>query len=305
MFARASLSCCLLPLAFAASSAAAFAAPPPSPTVIKACVNKFDGLTRIVNAKNDCNTHSETFVQWNIEGPAGPTGPTGAAGPIGLPGIQGPAGPAGAKGATGNAGPVGPTGPTGTAGPIGLQGTQGPAGPAGAKGATGNAGPAGPVGPQGIAGAPGIAGVAGPAGAVGAVGPAGTPGSTGPAGPTGPIGPAGPAGAPGATTLPANLTALSNNLGTSNYTNPQFQFTYVGSCQIGDIVLSVNYYAQGALPADGRTLPITGNTALFSILGTRFGGNGTSNFGLPDLRAFAPQGLTYSICQSGIFPSTY
>jgi hypothetical protein len=269
MFARASLSCCLLPLVFAASSAAAFAAPPPAPTVIKACVNKFDGLTRIVNAKNDCNTHFETFVQWNIEGPAGPTGPTGAAGPIGLPGIQGPAGPAGAKGATGNAGP------------------------------------AGPAGPQGIAGAPGIAGVAGPAGAVGAVGPAGTPGSTGPAGPSGPIGPAGPAGAPGATTLPANLTALSNNLGTSNYTNPQFQFTYVGSCQIGDIVLSVNYYVQGALPADGRTLPITGNTALFSVLGTRFGGNGTSNFGLPDLRAFAPQGLTYSICQSGIFPSIY
>ena len=36
-------------------------------------------------------------------------------------------------------------------------------------------------------------------------------------------------------------------------------------------------------PADGQTFPTANNTALFSILGTTFGGNGTSNFELPDL----------------------
>jgi microcystin-dependent protein len=72
---------------------------------------------------------------------------------------------------------------------------------------------------------------------------------------------------------------------------------------VGDVVLSVNGYGAGALPADGRLLPINGNTAIFSLVGTNFGGDGTTNFGLPDLRAFAPQGLQYSICVEGIFPS--
>jgi microcystin-dependent protein len=72
---------------------------------------------------------------------------------------------------------------------------------------------------------------------------------------------------------------------------------------LGDIILSVNGYGVGAMPADGRLIPISQNTALFSILGTNFGGNGTTNFALPDLRKFAPQGLQYSICVLGIYPS--
>jgi microcystin-dependent protein len=72
---------------------------------------------------------------------------------------------------------------------------------------------------------------------------------------------------------------------------------------LGDIILSVNGYGQGALPADGRILPINQNTAVFSLLGTNFGGNGVTTFALPDLRSFAPKGLQYSICVEGIFPS--
>jgi microcystin-dependent protein len=53
---------------------------------------------------------------------------------------------------------------------------------------------------------------------------------------------------------------------------------------VGDVVLSVNGYGSGALPADGRILPIAGNTAIFSLVGTNFGGDGTTDFGLPDLR---------------------
>jgi microcystin-dependent protein len=37
-------------------------------------------------------------------------------------------------------------------------------------------------------------------------------------------------------------------------------------------------------------MPISQNTALFSLLGTNFGGNGTSNFGLPNLQGSAPLG---------------
>jgi microcystin-dependent protein len=41
----------------------------------------------------------------------------------------------------------------------------------------------------------------------------------------------------------------------------------------------------GFLPADGRLLPITGNNIpLFAVYGTLYGGNGSTTFGLPDLR---------------------
>src|SRR5215471_1460128 len=39
---------------------------------------------------------------------------------------------------------------------------------------------------------------------------------------------------------------------------------------------------------DGALLAIAQYTALFSILGTTYGGNGTTNFGLPDLRGRVP-----------------
>lgn len=39
---------------------------------------------------------------------------------------------------------------------------------------------------------------------------------------------------------------------------------------------------------DGRILPISSYTALFSLLGTQFGGDGRTTFGLPDLRSRVP-----------------
>jgi microcystin-dependent protein len=39
---------------------------------------------------------------------------------------------------------------------------------------------------------------------------------------------------------------------------------------------------------DGQILPISQNTALFSLLGTTYGGNGTNTFALPDLRSRVP-----------------
>jgi microcystin-dependent protein len=40
----------------------------------------------------------------------------------------------------------------------------------------------------------------------------------------------------------------------------------------------------------GQTVPISQNTALFSLLGTAFGGNGTSTFGLPNMSGMVPVG---------------
>jgi microcystin-dependent protein len=168
---------------------------------------------------------------------------------------------------------------------LNIHGAAGPQGPAGPQGATGPAGPSGPAGPAGPKGAPGAPGAPGPAG---------------PSGPQGPAGPAGPQGPPG--TIPANLTSFSDLLSTSGYQGGDFRAAL--TCQLGDIILSVNSYGGGAyLPADGRLLPISQNTALFSVLGTRFGGNGISTFALPDLRAAAPAQMQYSVCVEGIFPS--
>ena len=61
--------------------------------------------------------------------------------------------------------------------------------------------------------------------------------------------------------------------------------------------------ALNAVAPDGRLLSISQNSALFSLLGTLYGGNGSTNFALPDLRAAAPNGTTYTICDSGVFPT--
>lgn len=51
-----------------------------------------------------------------------------------------------------------------------------------------------------------------------------------------------------------------------------------------------NFNPRGFLLCSGQILSISQNTALFSLLGTYYGGNGTSNFALPDLRGRTPIG---------------
>ncbi len=58
---------------------------------------------------------------------------------------------------------------------------------------------------------------------------------------------------------------------------------------IGSIVLFCgNFAPRGWALCDGQLLPIAQNTALFSILGTTFGGDGRTTFALPDLRGRVP-----------------
>ena len=45
-----------------------------------------------------------------------------------------------------------------------------------------------------------------------------------------------------------------------------------------------NFAPRGWAMCEGQLLPISQNTALFSLLGTTFGGDGRTTFGLPDLR---------------------
>src|SRR5438045_7604430 len=58
---------------------------------------------------------------------------------------------------------------------------------------------------------------------------------------------------------------------------------------IGEIrMFGGNFAPKGYQLCNGQILPIAQNTALFSILGTTYGGNGQTTFGLPDLRGRAP-----------------
>jgi len=53
-------------------------------------------------------------------------------------------------------------------------------------------------------------------------------------------------------------------------------------------IMSFGYAPRGWAMANGQLLPINQNQALFSLLGTTFGGNGQTNFALPDLRGRTP-----------------
>ena len=75
---------------------------------------------------------------------------------------------------------------------------------------------------------------------------------------------------------------------------------------IGQIIMfGGNFAIRGYALCNGQLLSIAQNTALFSLLGTTFGGDGRTTFGLPDLRGRVPvhmgqgPGLTnYSLGQS-------
>lgn len=52
-------------------------------------------------------------------------------------------------------------------------------------------------------------------------------------------------------------------------------------------IVPFNFAPKGWAFCDGQLLPLSQNTALFSLLGTTYGGNGKSNFALPDLQGRA------------------
>lgn len=63
----------------------------------------------------------------------------------------------------------------------------------------------------------------------------------------------------------------------------------MGSPFVGEIrIFACNFAPTGWAHCHGQLLPISQNTALFSLLGTNYGGDGKSTFGLPDLQTMAP-----------------
>lgn len=61
---------------------------------------------------------------------------------------------------------------------------------------------------------------------------------------------------------------------------------------LGEIrMVGFNFAPRGWAQCQGQLLPIAQNSALFSLLGTMYGGNGQTTFGLPDLRSRSPVGV--------------
>ena len=58
---------------------------------------------------------------------------------------------------------------------------------------------------------------------------------------------------------------------------------------LGQIIMGGwNFAPRTSTTCDGQLMAISQNTALFSLLGTNFGGDGRTTFGLPDLRGRSP-----------------
>ncbi len=253
------------------------------------------------------------------EGPMGMVGPQGEKGDQGEPGPIGPEGPMGLIGPQGEQGPQGEAGPEGPIGPQGFQGFTGSIGPQGEQGVPGPQGPQGergPMGPEGIVGQQGPQGEQGEQGEQGPAGIDGVDGIDGDSVYTG-IDPVSvdndnftiglnPATNPGDLMTWDGTNWISHPL----YVIPQDHDNmqpWVGINHIialvgifpsrngisyptiGEITMFGGNFAprEWAL-CDGQLLQISQYQALFSILGTTYGGDGRITFGLPDLRGRTP-----------------
>jgi len=75
---------------------------------------------------------------------------------------------------------------------------------------------------------------------------------------------------------------------------------FIGQIQL----LPYNFAPVGWSFCEGQLLSIGQNTALFSLLGTMYGGDGVSNFALPNLKGKEPEpNMHYCIALNGIYPS--
>ena len=98
--------------------------------------------------------------------------------------------------------------------------------------------------------------------------------------------------------LPAILTALL----LAAASPCMAQTFYLGQV----LIFPYTFCPISTLPTDGRLLPINTNTALFALLGTYYGGDGLTNFALPNIKAPLSanrQPLISCITLSGIFPA--
>ncbi|QAV70466.1 hypothetical protein ESZ53_08435 [Salinibacterium sp. UTAS2018] len=280
----------------------------------KACVDTTASAIKLIDAGDSCGAgfvEAVFMTDAAAAGADGEDGQNGADGIDGTDGVDGTDGLNGATGATGLTGANGGTalsGPTGATGPAGADGTNGADGAAGADGTSGADGAAGPTGPIGLTGATGPIGLTGATGPTGATGTNGADGPAGPQGPQGDAGPTGETGAAGATgaTGAAGATGATGNSALSDSFGSSVNRAGDGGtyeCYLGTLSLTASSYAGEGIVADGRELSIANNTALFSLLGTTYGGNGRTTFNIPDMSAVTPNNMTWTLCHLGVFPS--
>jgi microcystin-dependent protein len=252
-------------------------------------------------------------------GNVGEKGDTGAQGTQGIQGATGTSGAAGADGATGAAGTNGTQGIQGDTGSVGADGAAGTNGKNGDQGIQGIQGETGTTGETGTPGTNGTNGDKGDTGIAGDKGNAGDKGDTGDQGTQGIQGETGVTGADinlptavdgnlitydgtnwvAATPQDAVKITIANAGGNQSFNNrsPYLGLNYLIALEgifpsrnsyqpfIGEIMLfGGNFVVTDWAFCDGQLLAIMSNTALFSILGTTYGGDGRTTFALPDLR---------------------
>lgn len=72
---------------------------------------------------------------------------------------------------------------------------------------------------------------------------------------------------------------------------------------VGEIMIGTwTFVPRGWALCNGQLLPINQNQALFSLLGTYYGGNGQTNFALPDLRGRVPIGMSADQINQPTYP---
>src|ERR1700754_1758316 len=65
---------------------------------------------------------------------------------------------------------------------------------------------------------------------------------------------------------------------------------------VGQIMMTgYGFASRGLAQCNGQLMAVTQNQALFALLGTTYGGNGTTNFQLPNLQRRAPAGYGMSV----------
>lgn len=93
--------------------------------------------------------------------------------------------------------------------------------------------------------------------------------------------------------MPLNTRLAASTLATAlSLLAGSAQATCSSEPMLGSIcIVAYNFCPRGYADAAGQTLSIAQNTALFSLLGTQYGGDGRTTFRLPDLRGRVPVGV--------------
>ncbi|GHA04739.1 hypothetical protein GCM10008090_12720 [Arenicella chitinivorans] len=278
------------------------------------------GIQGLKGDKGDKGDIGDTGLKGD-KGDKGDTGDTGLKGDKGDKGDTGDTGPKGDKGDKGDTGDTGLKGDKGDKGDTGDTGLKGDKGD---KGDTGDTGLKGDKGDKGDPGAIGPQGIQGPAGADGADGTiisvdettifetipdAANPNEKTLSGIVYSAGSRIQITTPDAN-LPAQKVIAFNPSGLTartssavNIRDPWLGVNYIiatlgvfpsrsgADAYIAEIVMfGGNFAPRGWAFCHGQLLPVAQNTALFSLIGTTYGGDGRTTFALPDLRGRSPIG---------------